>query len=973
MEEADNIVEQKPDDLSGVWTIVLGLAALAGLIFYYGPLLSCSADVYCSDLTFYFEPFSKFIGENARKGILALWNPMLYAGMSQIATPSPGMFYPPSWFMFLLPFSCGLAWYMLFHQTLMGAGAYLLLRDLRFSRASSIFASSVLALCAYNFSFLRNFTLPGSMAWFPIALYFTRKIDARRAWHSFGWMLGLAFCTSMLVYVGRPEVGVPELLLIGTGCVWSPLNHLYRRWKEKNSTIEDSKLPDDGDASSRPAEASTLEKNKKESAKDKSAQKNFAEENSTQKTDALESATQRTNASEFSKQRTDAQNASQGTNASNDSKESGSDELIFSAILKLACMILGIAWAMPTIFPGVEWTALSPRSQGMALKWVFTWSANWFDFLCIIFSNPFGDLCRLTDQAAHIRQMVLSRGSHLPFLSSAYLSPLVVTLSYIGLFDRKNTLKRLAILIFIGFSLMAAGNYTPIAPSIVKLSHALASLRYPVKLLIFPCLSLILLASLGIEMVLRKRVPEFALKSISIFWIVLLALGLPLGYIPQIGFAATKLSFLFHKTPDLSLVKTTQYMLADSIQLAAVLGITCCALIFAALKDKLKPTASVACITVITILALVQSSWVFSNYTKYGFYEHKSSVAKSINTLRDTTSGAPLSRENGTSASRVLNLFFDPVSVPKTYEYYRGCEFDESFFQYCREVMLYQTIMDARFSSSYGYEAAETADYKNCYTDVYLTSSQHQRKDGEIRALSDKPLHRFCSLTATEFANSQIYKLSPSYDIPILDSSLFELAIVNSTMNYRVYRVIDPRPRVYLTDNLCFVESFKDLEKVICTSKDVPQAQILDNSPDITYVLNRDRNKNKIFFESLTQSSAMTGSSSVNKDSSAQITFDNGQAITVQVASTTPKVLVIADHFYPGWVVNLDGKEVESIKVNLLNRGVLIPAGTHSVSLRYSPKTLSDAVKIAIAATLSFTLLFFVLIKLLQRRSLLQK
>ncbi len=927
MEEIGIVNENQPSDLNVRWTLVLALAAGCGLLFYYGPLISCNADVYCSDLTFYFEPFSRFIGENARKGILAMWNPMLYAGMSQIATPSPGMFYPPSWFMFLLPFSCGLGCYMLFHQSLMGLGSYLLLRDLRFTRASSIFASSVLTLCAYNFSFLRNFTLPGSMAWFPLALYFCRKIHAKNGWHSFGWMLGLAFCVSMLVYVGRPEVGVPELLLIGVACVWSLFVEIFQTRLAKGN------------------------QNRKDDATSESA----------------------SNSAEVLSPEIDK-------------------HLVLSTVIRLACIVLGIAWALPTVFPGVEWTALSPRSQGMALKWVFTWSANWFDFLCIVLSNPFGDLCRLTDQAAHIRQMVLSRGSHLPFLSSAYLSPFVVTLAFFALFDRKNQLKRLSILIFLGFSLMAAGNYTPFAPSIVKLSSALASLRYPVKLLIFPCLSLILLAALGSEMLLKRRIPALALKSASITWTTLLILGFILGYFPQIGFEATKLSFLFHKTPELSLVKSTQYMLADSIQGAAVLGLICCLLVYGALKNKLKPELSISLITVMTIIALIQSSWTFSNYTKFGFYEHKSSVASTIEELRnDTKYGATASRNSGRSASRVLNLFFDPVSVPETYEYYRNCEFDESFFQYCREVLLYQSIMDARFHSSYGYEAAETADYKNCYTDVYLSSSQHQRKDGEKRTISDLPLHRFCALTATEFANSQIYKLHPYYSIPILDPKKFELVKSNRKMNFRVYRVLNPRPRVYLTSNLCFVESFKDLEKVVCSPEDVPQTQTLDASRDITYILNRDKLKNKLFFESLSNNSETANSSSKNigespdqhestnhktsdkqnpnnAEDAAFIAFDNGQSFTVSVESKTPKVLVIADHFYPGWTVTVDGKEVNSLKVNLLNRGVLIDAGRHQVSLNYAPRSLGDAIKIAIAASIIFLIFFGGLMRRLKQK-----
>ena len=49
-----------------------------------------------------------FADDGYRQGRLPLWNPYLYCGMSQLAVPSPGMFYPPT-ACFFLPFSRGTA------------------------------------------------------------------------------------------------------------------------------------------------------------------------------------------------------------------------------------------------------------------------------------------------------------------------------------------------------------------------------------------------------------------------------------------------------------------------------------------------------------------------------------------------------------------------------------------------------------------------------------------------------------------------------------------------------------------------------------------------------------------------------------------------------------------------------------------------------------------------------------------------
>ena len=102
---------------TGVW--LFASCVLAILIAFYWPFLSGDKVFFLGDTALYFEPFCRFIGEALRQGKLPLWNPYCYAGMPQIAIPSPGIFYLPNLVFAFLPFSQGLAISLIFHQLLL--------------------------------------------------------------------------------------------------------------------------------------------------------------------------------------------------------------------------------------------------------------------------------------------------------------------------------------------------------------------------------------------------------------------------------------------------------------------------------------------------------------------------------------------------------------------------------------------------------------------------------------------------------------------------------------------------------------------------------------------------------------------------------------------------------------------------------------------------------------------------------------
>jgi hypothetical protein len=88
--------------------------------------------------------------------------------------------------------------------------------------------------------------------------------------------------------------------------------------------------------------------------------------------------------------------------------------------------------------------------------------------------------------------------------------------------------------------------------------------------------------------------------------------------------------------------------------------------------------------------------------------------------------------------------------------------------------------------------------------------------------------------------------------------------------------------------------------------------------------------------------------------SSADITQFGPESISVRTQAPIPGILVLAEAWYPGWEARVDGKQVPVFPVNGWMRGVLAPAGAHTVvySFRQRHMGLGLALSLVAAAVL---------------------
>ncbi|HVF72368.1 MAG TPA: YfhO family protein [Chthoniobacterales bacterium] len=99
---------------------------------------------------------------------------------------------------------------------------------------------------------------------------------------------------------------------------------------------------------------------------------------------------------------------------------------------------------------------------------------------------------------------------------------------------------------------------------------------------------------------------------------------------------------------------------------------------------------------------------------------------------------------------------------------------------------------------------------------------------------------------------------------------------------------------------------------------------------------------------------SLSGSNGAS-EGDTQITRYEPNEVEIAVRTPSPAVLVLADNYYPGWRVSVDGKKAKLLRVDYNLRGVELPPGEHKVRFTYLPRSFMTgaAVSVLTAAALA--------------------
>ncbi len=83
----------------------------------------------------------------------------------------------------------------------------------------------------------------------------------------------------------------------------------------------------------------------------------------------------------------------------------------------------------------------------------------------------------------------------------------------------------------------------------------------------------------------------------------------------------------------------------------------------------------------------------------------------------------------------------------------------------------------------------------------------------------------------------------------------------------------------------------------------------------------------------------------------------SNQSMKIATTSATQRLLVTSEVYYDEWHAFVDGAEVPMVKVNNLLRGVVVPAGSHTVEFRFTSPSFEQGRTISMASNLAAALI----------------
>jgi hypothetical protein len=99
---------------------------------------------------------------------------------------------------------------------------------------------------------------------------------------------------------------------------------------------------------------------------------------------------------------------------------------------------------------------------------------------------------------------------------------------------------------------------------------------------------------------------------------------------------------------------------------------------------------------------------------------------------------------------------------------------------------------------------------------------------------------------------------------------------------------------------------------------------------------------------------SLSGDSASRVAHSVHCTSYGANAMTYTVETSQNGLLLLSEIWYPAWKATIDGQNTEVLRVNFSLRGVVVPSGKHTITLRYDSDAFRSGAWISLA-TLTFT------------------
>ncbi len=317
-----------------------------------------------------------------------------------------------------------------------------------------------------------------------------------------------------------------------------------------------------------------------------------------------------------------------------------------------------------------------------------------------------------------------------------------------------------------------------------------------------------------------------------------------------------------------------------------------------------------------------------------------------------------MSKLENLGGERCITLYIAGLLQPNNLESGDAVQKTIDHYQLSRQMLAVSTHTHQHYGSSSGYLLSETADYRNLFVDVlnksHISGKKLIDKEGN-RQKTDLPLYRVYQITSTGYVMGMIDKFTFGRfsKTGLLDPKLFDLWVEDPSWNARIYRVKEPMPHVYLSYRWQWLDS---QEKAIQAIVDAEKSGFDPWKETLLEIGN------------LKPGELRQPDVSPPPASSAELNENSPNQMNIETTSAIPALLVLTDHYYPGWVASVDGNATPILRANAVLRAVFVPAGKHQVQFKYEPRSLTLALAISIAASIILLAVAIVTVLMDKRR-----
>ena len=218
------------------WQHGAAAGLLAGFVLLlYSQLLFTDRVLAGGDIQLYFYPYWSYTGAQLRAGELPFWNPYLFLGGPLLANPQAAVLYPLHWPLFAaggwgLPVTDQIYWSAALHTWLLGLGGYGLLRFWSYGWLPALLAGLLLAGSGFVGGLVAHINQLNATAWLPWALWVLAwakaRLPARLGWRAAEWSVLLrasalyALAVALMVLAGHTQTLFVNLCGLALWLIW---------------------------------------------------------------------------------------------------------------------------------------------------------------------------------------------------------------------------------------------------------------------------------------------------------------------------------------------------------------------------------------------------------------------------------------------------------------------------------------------------------------------------------------------------------------------------------------------------------------------------------------------------------------------------------------------------------------------------------------------------------------------------------